>query len=264
MSEVSSGEAGGPSEEEVSIAHRRLLKRVAAFPEISSHARIVAQEFRSQSPAITEALLHRLHARISTAEEKLTYCTIGRVLIGGGLLPYELRQQVYRIARDADHMSVALSFMDLPAQRVVREENWQGVPLPEGEMTLGQRKSLARMHNRDALKRLALDANPQVLKNLLQNPRTRENDVVLIAASRPALAPVLEQIALHPTWSVQYAVQRALIINPFSPTRVGLAFAPLLTLQDLNDLSRDPAVHPVLKDMAGHLRALRAQRKETS
>jgi hypothetical protein len=237
---------------------------VAAFPEITSHARIVAQEFRSQSPAITEALLHRLHGQLSSAEEKLTYATVARVLIAGGLLPYELRQNVYRIAREQDHMSVALSFLDLPPRREVQKRNWQGAPLPEGDMTLGERKSKARMQNPDALKRLALDAHPEVLKNVLQNPRTRENDVVLIAAARPALASVLEQIAVHPIWSVQYAVQRALIVNPFSPTRVGLAYAPLLTQQDLNALRRDPAVHPVLQDMAAHLCALRVLRKEKS
>ncbi len=258
-------ESRSPSPEEVKTAHRRLLKRVAAFPEITSHARIVSQEFRSQSAGITEALLHRLHSHLGTAEEKLTYCTVARVLIDGrGLLPYELRQNIYRIAREQEHLTVALSFMDLPAQREVLEKNWQGVPLPEGEMTLGERKSKARMHNRDALKRLALDANPEVLKNILQNPRTREDDVVHIAAARPALARVLESIALHPTWSVQYAIQRALIVNPFSPTRIGLALAPLLALQDLQALRRDPSVHPVLQDMGVHLHALRISRKEKS
>jgi len=65
-------------------------------------------------------------------------------------------------------------------------------------LTLGERKSLARRSSRFALDRLLRDPHPDVIRNVLVNPRLTEDDVVRLAARRPAFPDVLGEIAPPP------------------------------------------------------------------
>jgi hypothetical protein len=116
--------------------------------------------------------------------------------------------------------------------------------------SLGFMKSRARMtRNPDELARLSTVANPQVMRNVLLNPRLTEELVVRIAARRPARPEPLMEV-WRSKWSTRGAVRRALAFNPYLPLEIGSKLLPLLNDRDLEELSRVAELHPALRDQA--------------
>ncbi|HYO98512.1 MAG TPA: hypothetical protein VER33_28615 [Polyangiaceae bacterium] len=92
------------------------------------------------------------------------------------------------------------------------------------ELSLGERKSLARRPNRAKLDRLLSDPHPAVIAQLLQNPRLTEDDLVRMAARRPGSAEIQRAIAQSP-WLCRARVRMALIQHPVTPSSI---YVPLL------------------------------------
>ena len=88
---------------------------------------------------------------------------------------------------------------------------------------------------------------------MLINPRLTEALVVRIAARRPARPEPLVEIWKSSRWSVRHAVRRALVFNPYLPVEVGAKIVPLLSTQDLIELSGDAGVHESLRAQAKKL-----------
>ena len=103
--------------------------------------------------------------------------------------------------------------------------------------TLGERRALARTHDRDLLARLAYDPDPVVVKHVLMNPRCTEREVLLAASRRPQRAEVLEEIFRSRRWSSNRSVRRALALNPYSPPGLASAALALLTAPDLREVA---------------------------
>jgi hypothetical protein len=130
-------------------------------------------------------------------------------------------------------------------------------PLPRAgtarPLSLGERKSLARRPTRAALERLMGDPHPDVIRNVLGNPRLTEDDVVRLAARRPAFADVLVEIARHPTWSQRIRVRRALVHNPFTPPEIAVPLVRLLIRPELVDILASTEVPPIVRAAAKEL-----------
>jgi hypothetical protein len=124
----------------------------------------------------------------------------------------------------------------------------------EGEslehITLGEKRSLAKGYRKDTLDRLLYDPDPHVIRNLLSNPMITERDVLKIASKRPNSVEVLTEVFNNKKWSERYSVKRALVKNPYTPTRLSLGLVNFLLLQDLKEISRDETVHPAVRDAA--------------
>jgi hypothetical protein len=120
-------------------------------------------------------------------------------------------------------------------------------------LTLGERKSLARRSSRVALDRLLRDPHPHVIRNVLVNPRLTEDDVVRLAARRPAYPDVLVEIARHADWSQRARVRRALVQNPFTPADVAVPLVRLLIRPELVEVMSAPAVPAIVRAAAKEL-----------
>jgi hypothetical protein len=113
--------------------------------------------------------------------------------------------------------------------------------------TLGLLKTRARTaRDADTLSRLALASNPQVVRNLLLNPRLTEPDVVRLAARRPARSEPLAEV-WRSRWSTRHLVRRALAFNPYLPPEVGVKLVPLLLRTDWEELVGDASLHPAVR-----------------
>ena len=100
-------------------------------------------------------------------------------------------------------------------------------------LTLGERKSLARRHDRDVIGRVLRDPHPDVIRILLGNPGLTETDVVHLCARRPVVGDVLRQVFLSPRWIIRDPVRVALVLNPWTPLDMALQIVPLLRAPDL-------------------------------
>jgi hypothetical protein len=151
----------------------------------------------------------------------------------------------------------------LSLQRVIRRVPMPSQPPESGEpripdygagreLTLGERKNLARRSDRQRFDTLLRDPHPMVVSELLANPKTTEDDVVRLAALRPARASSIEAIA-RTRWLTRPRVRMTVLLNPGSPPRVSVPLVGLCTRSELLELARAADVPVILRITAGDL-----------
>lgn len=127
-------------------------------------------------------------------------------------------------------------------------------PIPDygtgRELTVGERKSLARTPNRRAFEKLLRDPHPLVLRQLLGNPRLTENDVLRLAARRPARREVLESIAQHGHWLARTRVRMAVLLNPGTPAAMSMPLLAVCNRNELQDVLQNTDSSSVLRNAA--------------
>jgi hypothetical protein len=121
------------------------------------------------------------------------------------------------------------------------------------ELTLGERRNLARRANRAAFDRLLADPHPRVIRELLTNPKLTEDDVVRLAARRPARAEILRQLARSPRWLRRSRVRLALLFNPGCPPELSIPLLGLCVRSELDQLVHSPDTPVVLRATAFEL-----------
>jgi hypothetical protein len=104
-------------------------------------------------------------------------------------------------------------------------------------LTLGERKSLARTHDRSLIQRVVRDPNPDVIRILLDNPSLTEEDVVRVCATRPNDPNVLQAVYHNRRWVVRYRPRNAILRNPDTQLDTALLLAPLLRKRELREAS---------------------------
>jgi hypothetical protein len=114
-------------------------------------------------------------------------------------------------------------------------------------LTLGERKALARRPDRGALERLAADPHPDVVRQVLRNPRLTEDDVVRLAAKRPAHADVLAEIARSVRWMSRPRVRMALVLNPDTPQELAAPICGMLLRHELKLVVEMTHVPPAVR-----------------
>ncbi len=173
------------------------------------------------------------------------------------------------VERVASLRATAAGAKLLAAGRLLRASSFEGFGLdkkrkPVGQvaqksdgspMTLGERRALARRPTRKALDALMRDPHPLVIRLLLQNPRITEDDVLRMAAHRPANAAVASEIGV--AWSRSGRVRMALVLNPFGPSAVAVPLLGLLNRAELGQVARASDLPAVVRATAHDLFQLR-------
>lgn len=121
------------------------------------------------------------------------------------------------------------------------------------ELTLGERKSLARRPSRQMLEQLLSDPDPSVIRLLLGNPRVTEEDIVRLAARRPNRPEVLAEIAQSARFAHRSRVRLALVLNPSSPPEIAVPFVGLLLRSELRLVTTSTDAPPIVRNAARDL-----------
>ncbi|HOU91720.1 MAG TPA: hypothetical protein PLU22_11785 [Polyangiaceae bacterium] len=125
------------------------------------------------------------------------------------------------------------------------------------ELTLGERRSLARRPSRRAFDALLRDPHPLVIRQLLGNPALTEDDVVRLVSRRPARVAVLQEVASRSRWLCRPRVRLALLLNPGSPSTIVMPLLGLCTRPELRRVAQATHVSPVLRATALELLGFR-------
>ncbi|HEX2879457.1 MAG TPA: hypothetical protein VHO25_07960 [Polyangiaceae bacterium] len=129
------------------------------------------------------------------------------------------------------------------------------------ELTLGERRSLARRPQRKWLERLLQDPHPMVIELLLKNPKLTESDLVRIATSRRTRADIFHSIVRAERWLSQGRIRWALIMNPATPIPLTVPLLFLCTRPELRE-ARDASNLPLtVRSTAAELLQRRPPRK---
>jgi len=118
------------------------------------------------------------------------------------------------------------------------------------ELSLGHKKFYARQYNFKLVEKLAYDTNPDVIRNLLQNPALREIDVLKIASRRPVNPEVIREIVKSDKWFSRYKIRLAIVLNPYTPQSVAIAIIPSLMKQDIIQILTTPGLYPIIYQAA--------------
>jgi len=172
-------------------------------------------------------------------------------------LPYERRCELY--ARAAEHHDDALlALLRTPTAARAPQSSALRLPREIADIPLGRRRSLAKGGERRLLEQLALDPDATVIRNLLQNPRTRESDVLKLASRRPVSVQALREISVCMRWSRRAAVRVALARNPYAPVPLALQMQNGLRITELREISEDGTLHADVRQHAARLLERRA------
>lgn len=104
------------------------------------------------------------------------------------------------------------------------------------ELTLGERRTLARRSARQQIDRLLLDPHPMVIEELLRNPRLTEDDLVRLAARRPARVAALAALLRAPRWLTSERVRLSVLFNPGAPDCLAVPLTALCSRQHLKEI----------------------------
>jgi len=125
------------------------------------------------------------------------------------------------------------------------------------ELTVGERRSLARMPSRTAFDKLLSDPHPLVIRQLLENPRLTEDDVVRIASRRPVRPEAVTAIARSERWLKRPRVRLTILLNPGSPPEIAMPLLAACTRGELIEIVHGTDTNKVLRATATELLARR-------
>jgi hypothetical protein len=222
-----------------------LARKLASLPERAMHWRVLLETLREGSVEDAARLAETILTRPMGADRRPDLLRLRFLEVLGGAsaspkdaLDYAFRRDLYAAAhlQGADALKRHLhSLPELADEGVLARR----LPKDVAEIPLGRRRSLAKGEDRVLLEKLALDPDPVVLEHLLQNPRTREMDVVRIAALRPVGGESLRRIDADKRWQMNLRVRIAITRNPYCPIDLAMRLLPTLGTRILREINDD-------------------------
>jgi hypothetical protein len=233
-----------------SSSARDLARRLSALPESVMREQVLLEYLLTTDPGEAVPVLAEVHALGSRGGPPFNLALLAFVgVLGRELLSYERRASLYAVAKEAGLLSLLPLFLSPREEQAAVAERGH----PDRDLTLGHRKTMARSRDRDQLLRLMRDPEPEVIPLVLRNPRLTERDVVALAARRPTTAELQHCVFESRRWIVRYAVKRTLVLNPCTPTDLGLRLLGFLSTPDLREVCSSSSLALTLREAARRL-----------
>jgi len=118
---------------------------------------------------------------------------------------------------------------------------------------------LALIGNKEARGLLIKESNKVVVKNVLENPRVTDEEIIGYAGNKNLPGEVARIIASKKKFLKAYKVRCALVRNPKTPVPNVMKLMPALPEHELRALSRSTAVANVVKITARRILSLRGK-----
>lgn len=234
----------------------QFLRRLGAVPEPAMRTALWRERLAALDPPDAVALLETLFAALDRAEPDARVGWLALLGVVESLRGGPLALGIYAAARASGSSRVLALWLEPPPARPAEHDPPRAPLDPEREVTLGERRAWARRPDRAVLDRLLADPDPGVIRNLLDNPRLVEADVVRMAARRPNTATCLRTIFQHARWSHRLPVVEALIYNPHTPVDLACGLAAWLDAGLARQVAESPAVHPLVRAEASRRHAV--------
>jgi len=231
----------------------RLKRVLLSLPDLALRTSWLRDFLNSSSAHENATLLNALCEQNERADPQAREAILVVALLFAALGECSLVDQMRAQAEARHLLSLARLLRRAPAP-AVHDRPARELPVPDygagRELTVGERKSLARSPNRRAFDKLLGDPHPLVIRQLLQNPRLTENDVVRMTARRPARLEVLEAIAQHGRWLSRPRVRLSMLFNPGSPPAITMPLLAVCTRSELSEVLHHSESSAVLRSAA--------------
>ncbi len=231
---------------------RQLIRRVSHIPDQAQRVEIVRAVLLNQpEPVVCEALSYLAYrsARRRGAETWLSVMSALNDLTFG----YEKERLLYRAAKQRDRIYVSMLLLGPECSSQQHRESPPMQDLVLGDLSLGERKTLAKTPDLSMLDRLLFDQDISVLKVLLNNPRLTEKHVLRLVSHRPNRKEVIQTVTRSHHWITRRDVQLAVVLNPYTSVKTSVLLCPLLTPGELRDIMAQSTLHHMLREAARDL-----------
>jgi hypothetical protein len=222
-----------------------LDRKLASLRERGMHWRVLIETLREASIEEAACLAESILTRPGGSDRRPDLLRLRLLEVLGGASPtaedaldYDFRRDLYAAAHVQGAEAVKRHLHSLP-ERADTDVLARRLPRDVAEIPLGRRRSLAKGGDRLLLEKLALDPDPIVIEHLLQNPRTREGDVVRIAALRPIAGETLRRIDGDARWQANLRVRATIARNPYCPIDLAMRLLPTLGTGVLREIADD-------------------------
>jgi hypothetical protein len=241
------------------LSAERIKRVLLAIPEVSLRAAWLRDWLDgSRDPQVARVLnglCQQSERSVTAAREAMLACVLLIIRIGDSAGLDQLREQATR-----EHLLSLDRLLRRAPEPSYSDSASTSPPVPDygagRELTLGERRSLARRPHRASLERLLYDPHPLVIRQLLQNPKLVESDVMRLLTRRPVRSEVVTEIA-HTAWFTRPRLRMAVLLNPGSPPAVAIPMLALCTRPELREVMESADVCKVLRATARELFQLR-------
>lgn len=225
---------------------QQLTARLSAVPDSGMRSHLLAEKVQELDPAQAAELLQAVV--LEASRNKGDYCLLLDALnvpLLADRLGNPFMSEVYTVAQDRGYEELA-SILSRPEPSRSSDQE----PEQQDDLPSGVRVSRAKKLRGSQLVRMFADTDPRVICAVLLNPSLTESDVLKLCSRRPALGAVQQEIMNSRKWIARYAVKKALTLNPYTPTELGLKLVHFLMQQDLRLVAESLDLHPAIREVA--------------
>jgi hypothetical protein len=212
-----------------------LTRSLLSLPELSLRVDWLKYELSQWPPDHAARLLNALCEQGERSDPRAREALLPTALLFARLGDCPLVDELRALAA-REHLLSLDRLLRRNAEHAVVAE---ALPVPDygtgRELTLGERRSLARRPNRHAFEKLLSDPHPLVIRQLLHNPKLTENDVIRMVTRRPARSDVLSEL-VQTCWLSRSRVRMAVLLNPGSPLSIAVPLLGLCTRSELREV----------------------------
>jgi hypothetical protein len=232
-----------------------LVERLAGISDMRQRAFVLAERLAGLSDDEVLETLKLIHEKAGAGNADFLLVYNG-LLVSGVLteaLGSERMSVLVTKAQDQGCFELVAVLMDIPPED---DPEFLENPMLDDELRekpLGVRKALARKPDVRMIQRIAKDQDHRVIRNLLNNPRLTEQEVMKIGSTRPTSPRVLEEIYNHPRWITRYSIKKVIVWNPYSPLSLPLRLLTFLSMEDLEEIRDAPRIRETIRREAERL-----------
>jgi hypothetical protein len=233
----------------------RLARSLASFADLTIRVSWLRDQLTRLGPTTfagaVEGVLTMAHAGRADCRQALLACAIllvvDRKSPALALLSKEAERNAFLgLSRLLVPIHLASEETQAPDDRPVSTEGGR-------ELSVGERRALARRPTRRQLERLLADPHPLVLETLFECPTLTEADVLRVITKRPARLSAVEKLCDTPRWLARHNVRVALIQNPGVPPTITLPLLATCLREDLASVLESTTLSPVVRNAAREL-----------
>ena len=225
-------------------------KRLKALEDSSIRIARLSSMFESHPVAFVELVERMLKGR-RTPHGRAIYLVLVRLLSGARKVKSEAWEGAYGYCVRQQRPFLRLVLLKMKAVRI---PNLDQSAMDLDDLTLGERKNLARTGDERMLNRLMEEIDPRVVAQLILHPRMTETRVLKLASKRPMHPQSLVTILHHERWGALASVQESIASNPWASDGLRAALVPLLGRKAQVDLSKGSAAVPAIRATMDYLR----------
>ena len=143
-----------------------------------------------------------------------------------------------------------------------KEEANRSLQARIGSMSVAQKIRLALVGDATARKLLIRDPKKMVSSAVLKSPRLTEGEIKKFATNKSLGDDIIKEIARNKTWTREYAIRKALVMNPKTPLSISMTLLRTLSVKDIAVVSKSREVTGAVARLAkNHLAKLEQARR---